>query len=194
MNTVLRKLLSEVVRGGICQRGVAALEFAMVLPLMMIMFFGLVEGADALTAERRVTRAVNSLADLAAQSNGQITAAQAASLFVGVEEMLEPTNLGTVDFRLISVELQNSAPVVHWSINNNGGEPYTEGAAYNTLDDSSILTSDASLIVVELTYEHKTTFVNRIFADTITFNRRATRWPRLGAKVNYCDASNVCTS
>ncbi len=177
-----------------CQRGVASIEFALILPLMVLLFFGLVEGSDALSASRRVATAVNSLADLAAQAEDQLTADDVSNLFTGVEKMLEPTSSVPVEFKLISVILDDDEPVIHWSIDNAGNEPYAEGDEYTGLEDATLLNEDASLIVVEIVYEHETSLANRVFDETITFSRRATRWPRIGSRVNYCTAPGDCTS
>lgn len=67
--------------------GIAALEFAFIAPVMIILFFGVVEGSNALSISRRVALAANTLADLTSQE-AQITAAQAADLFTGVEQII----------------------------------------------------------------------------------------------------------
>jgi Flp pilus assembly pilin Flp len=47
--------------------GVAAVEFAMVVPIMAIMFIGAVELSQAITVDRRVTQVASSTADLVAR-------------------------------------------------------------------------------------------------------------------------------
>ena len=169
-----------------CEAGIAATELAMVLPVMLVMFFGLVEGSDALTASRRATVAANSLADLAAQAE-ELDETDVANLFTGVERMLTPSGDDVV-FRLISVILDpNDNPVVDWSIDSTGAQPYAEGDPYTRLADTSILEAGASLIVSELHYTHETTFVNKVFDDTIVFDRVSSRWPRIATTtVRFC--------
>ncbi len=48
--------------------GVAAVEFALLLPLMLTLYFGSVEFGDALTIDRKVTHVTSSLADLVTQA------------------------------------------------------------------------------------------------------------------------------
>lgn len=55
------------------KRGVAALEFAMILPIMFFMFVGAVELSQAITVDRRVTQVANSTADLVARKEKSIT-------------------------------------------------------------------------------------------------------------------------
>ena len=44
-------------------RGVAAIEFAMIVPIMSAMFIGAVEVSQAITVDRRVTQVASSTAD-----------------------------------------------------------------------------------------------------------------------------------
>src|SRR5436189_136417 len=47
--------------------GVAAIEFAMIVPIMAVMFIGAVELSQAITVDRRVTQIASSTADLVAR-------------------------------------------------------------------------------------------------------------------------------
>ncbi len=48
--------------------GIAAVEFALILPVMLTLYFGAVEFGDVLTIDRKVTHVTSSLADLVTQS------------------------------------------------------------------------------------------------------------------------------
>ena len=56
------------------KQGVAALEFAFIAPILLIVFLGSVEFSQALTLDRRVTTIASSTADLVAQSDSISTA------------------------------------------------------------------------------------------------------------------------
>lgn len=55
------------------KQGVAAIEFAFIVPIMFLMFVGAVELSQAITVDRRVTQAASSVADLAARKETSIT-------------------------------------------------------------------------------------------------------------------------
>ena len=61
----MRGLRDICARWRACCAGVAAMEFALVGPLLILIFFGVVESSDALARSRQVTLAVNTLTDLA---------------------------------------------------------------------------------------------------------------------------------
>jgi Flp pilus assembly protein TadG len=62
----LRNLIGRFVRD---RRANAAIEFAFIAPLMLTMFFGLVEFSSAIASSRKVTLAARNLSDLVSQSS-----------------------------------------------------------------------------------------------------------------------------
>ncbi len=179
-------------------RAMAATEFALLLPLLLVLFFGVVEGSDALTKSRRVTLAANTLADLAAQETELLESA-ADSLFVGVEEIIDVDG-ATMDIRLVSVIFDDTDgdgtpdnPVVHWSYDNGGGEPYAAGAVYNNLPNPALLDVDTSVVVAEINYPY-TSSLTHYFISSVTFDRIATRWPRRSLRVQLCSTPGNCTN
>lgn len=63
-----RAALRRLVRGfGRNRRGVAALEFAMILPVMLAIYFGIVETGQAIMINRKVTQLTRALVDLSSQ-------------------------------------------------------------------------------------------------------------------------------
>ncbi len=179
------------------RRGMAATEFALLLPLLIVLFFGVVEGSDALSKSRRVTLAANTLADLAAQETTLLESA-ADSLFVGVEEIINVDG-AAMNIRLVSVILEDTdgdgtpdAPTVHWSYDNTGGAPYVPGDVYSKLPNPALLDADTSIVVGEIFYPYQSPFSGYIFSN-IKFDRIATRWPRRSLRVQLCSAPGICT-
>ena len=176
-----------------CRSGLAAIEFAMLLPVMLILFFGVVESSDALSQNRRVNLAVNTLADLAAQETELLTS-DVDGLFSGVTQIIGANN-NELTVNLISVipDPDTGNPMVHWSRDNSGGEPYTPGAAFTTLPAATLLDPGASIIVAEVTYPFSATITHFVMSEVITFNEIATRWPRRTLRVQLCVAAGNCT-
>lgn len=180
------------------RRGMAATEFALLLPVMLILFFGVVEGSDALTKARRVTLAANTLADLAAQET-DLLESSADSLFVGVEEIIDVDG-AIMDIRLVSVVFDDTdgdgtpdSPVVHWSYDNAGSAPYAAGDVYTSLPNPALVDVDASIVVAEIDYPYTSPFTH-YFISGVTFDRIATRWPRRSLRVQLCSSPGNCTS
>ena len=84
------------------RRGIAAVEFALILPLMIIMYFGALEITDALTANRRVTLATQTVADLVAQS-AVITDDDMTDIFAATAAVMAPFDASNLKMRVTSV-------------------------------------------------------------------------------------------
>lgn len=173
--------------------GLAAIEFALLAPIMVFMFFATVEGSDALATSRRVTQSVNTIADLVAQET-EIQTAALGDLFVGMEDIID-TGAITVDFRVVSliVDPDTNDVVVHWSRDNSGGTPYAAGTVYSGPADVSLLDPTASIIVGEVQYDYTPSLTNKLL-PSVAFNKHATRWPRRTFRVQLCTTPTSCTS
>ena len=141
-STAARALLS---RFAACRDGLAAMEFAFIAPIMIFLFFAVVEGSNAFAVSRRVSLAVNTLADLTSQE-AQITAAQTGDLFDGVEQIIGQGDIGA-DIRLVSLiyDPDTDEVKVHWSRDNAGATPYSAGAVYDGPADASLLDASSSI-------------------------------------------------
>jgi TadE-like protein len=180
-----------------CESGMAATEFALVLPMLVVLFFGMLEASEALTVNRRVAKAVNTLSDLTAQLD-TISPTQFDNLVTGVLEIMNPSSLTGVQVSVVSVILDTdgSSPIVHWSRDRNGNTPYAAGAAYLKLDDVSVLDVGGSVIVAEIYYPHTLSISSYILGSPVIFDEKSVRWPR-GAgisRVQFCTAPGSCTS
>lgn len=178
-----------------CRKGTAATEFALLLPVLILLFFGLVEASDAMTVNRKVTISGNTMADLTAQST-LLTRTDLNNLLTGVITILEPNDTTNLQINIVSVILESGNPIVHWSHDNQGNEPYVAGAGFAGLDDNAVLNAASSLIVVEVTYPYTSDLSHFVIKAPLTFDLKAVRWPRVGSRVQLCTdpAYTNCTS
>ena len=72
------------------KRGVAAIEFALILPIMFVMFVGAVELSQAITVDRRVTQAASSVADLVARKEKSISTTEISDIMKIGGYIMEP--------------------------------------------------------------------------------------------------------
>jgi Flp pilus assembly protein TadG len=71
-------------------RGVAAVEFALILPLLVLLYFGTVEASALYTVDRRVATVSSTMADLVSRENGCITNATLQSYFNAATGIMRP--------------------------------------------------------------------------------------------------------
>lgn len=176
-----------------CRSGLAAVEFAFIAPIMILLFFGVIEGSAAYSTNRKVLLASNTLADLISQETS-ITKSSLDDLFVGMEDVIDARDID-VTFRVISVALDPSTNEVkvRWSLDSDGGAPYPAGSVYAGDIDAAQLNDAASLIVAETSYDYASPISQKVIG-AIAMNSTATRWPRLSSAVQYCVTAGVCTS
>jgi Flp pilus assembly protein TadG len=70
-------------------RGVAATEFVMIVPLMLVMFFGVVEFSSGVAVDRKVTLVARTLSDLTSQSVS-VTDTDLKNFFAASSAILTP--------------------------------------------------------------------------------------------------------
>lgn len=132
-------------------RGVSAIEFALVLPVMIVMYIGAVEISHALTVDRRVTAVASAVADLAAQTD-KVTPAEVQDIFTAASSIMTPYSATPISIVVTSVIAdENNDTTVDWSCAHNGS-PYADGAGF-TLPDG-LTQPFSSVIVAEVSYNY----------------------------------------
>jgi len=100
-------------------RGVAAVEFALVAPVLIMAYLGMAELTLGLMASQRTSHLAATLGDLASQSDN-LTAANLSDLWYIGGSMLEPFTTTGLKMRLTEVEMNTSnKAVVIWSQDSN---------------------------------------------------------------------------
>lgn len=97
------------------KKGLAALEFAILAPMMIFVLFGSIDLLDMLDTNRRVENAAASLADVVARDT-EITDDEVDGFWAALDTLMFPNEGVDVDMRITSVSVQSSTTaVVVWS-------------------------------------------------------------------------------
>lgn len=177
----------------LCRSGLAAVEFAFIAPIMILLFFGVIEGSAAYSTNRKVLMSANTLADLVAQETS-ITKDSLDDLFVGMEDVVDQRDID-ITFRVVSVYLDaaTNEVKVHWSRDSESAVPYAADTVYPGDIDASLLDDASSLIIAETEYDYASPISQKIIG-AMTMKKTATRWPRLTPKVQFCITAGSCTT
>lgn len=127
------QILDKVRRFARDGRGVAALEFALIVPLLLCLYFVTMEVAQAIEANKKVGRAASMAADLVAQMP-EIPQSELEGIMRIGEATMQPYNRSTLDITITAIEVTNDAtPKVQvvWEGKLVDGE-YEEGVAKGT--------------------------------------------------------------
>lgn len=95
-------------------RGVSAVEFALILPLMLIIYAGCGELTMALVIDRKVSRAASTISDLVAQQSS-VSATMMSNIFDATTSILEPYDSSIAKVVVAVVDITSSGQKVSWS-------------------------------------------------------------------------------
>lgn len=166
-------------------RGVAAVEFAMIVPIMFFLLVGAVEFSQALTVDRRVTQSASSTADLVARAPSQgLTTTQVDNEMKIVEQLIEPYDLTALTVKIVSVKASADPGnpgavnyVVDWSRDNRGGTPYARNSTYTSIPNG-LLVAGESVIVAEAAYNYTPLIFNYFIESAFSLEEKFYLKPR----------------
>lgn len=134
------------------EKGVSAVEFALIAPVMILIYFGCIELSLLMRADRRVTSTASSLGDLTARL---VTATDAdmQELYSAAAVIMQPYPAETARMRITSV-VDNGDGItrVGWSDGFNMA-PYTVNALITV--PAGLVTTPGSVIVAEVEFEYE---------------------------------------
>jgi len=162
--------------------GLAAVEFAFIAPLMILLYLGVVELSDAMIANRKLTTATSTMADLVAQGL-TIDDDEMSDILLSAQAIMAPYAAADMQIRVTSVNVNlDGTTVVGWSDAVNMS-PLSTGGAYTLPGD--IGQPGGSIIVSEATFTHEAMTVagNMVFGPTITFSDNFYLEPRRTLRV-----------
>lgn len=139
--------------------GVAAIEFAIIAPIMILLFFATIEVSTALAVNRKLARVSSTLGDLITQSQS-LTQADVDNIMNAASYVMIPYdhNLGIV---ITQVSIKNGAATVDWSKAHGTGVALAVNTAYTVpakiMDDDTFLVS-AKVTAVHTPLYAKTTY------------------------------------
>jgi Flp pilus assembly protein TadG len=135
------------------QSGIAATEFAVIVPIMLVMFFGTVEFSSGLAVDRKVTLVARTLSDLTSQSPAAVDDSYLKNVFTASIAILAPYSATPTQATLSEIYVDsNKIAKIQWS----KAATIASGATQATLTTSSHNAGDTiaipSGLLVEKTY------------------------------------------
>ena len=170
------------------QRGVSAVEFALIAPLMMLMLFGASEVSQAVSVDRKVTLAASTLGDLAAQTD-RVSCTGLAAIANVARSVFAPYTATNASMVVASVGLQAGTPKVEWSQEIDGtgacanvNNSHTLKVGNTVVVDPTLFATDGGVVVGEVTLQY-TSLGTSFSSNTTTMRERFYFRPRKSAKL-----------
>jgi Flp pilus assembly protein TadG len=170
------------------QSGVSAVEFAILLPLMLTMYLGGVEVSQAVSANRKTTLVAHTIGDLTAQASN-LTSADVTNVLNAGAAVAYPFSASNLKVTVTSVCINSSATVatVAWSRTQNGT---AHSGVVTSSIPTALMVANTSLIWSEASYAYRPT-VGWTITGTLNLSDRFFLRPRLSSSVTL-DSGAAC--
>ena len=172
------------------QRGVSAIEFAMLLPLMLALYLGVVEISQGIAAQRKVTMTARTMADLVSQASNVANTYMNNSLSAATAVMAPfPDSKLKVTVTSIWIDANGKA-TVSWSDTKNG-TARGKGSTVTLLP--ALAVPNTSLIWSEVEYAYTPT-IGYVISGTLTLKDNLYMRPRTSNCVTRQSVVSTCPS
>ncbi len=173
---ILRKLFYA-------NHGLAAMEFAVALPLLITLAFGTTEVTRYVLISQKLERVSITLSDLVTQSSS-ITTAQLNQIIPAAGQILLPYSFANDGYAIISSvkKTGTSNPVITWQYNSTGTAQTSRigvNGGVATLPTGFTMVAGDAVIITEVFYNYKPILSGTIYSNS-TMYRYSIFKPRLG--------------
>jgi len=139
-------------------RGIAAVEFALLAPILISAFVGTFEISEAIIVNRKISSTASVLADLVSQEV-DMSASRIADIFDATETVMSPYSADGLKIIVAAVGLDpdDGKKKVMWSRANTGGG-WTEGSAPPVTIPADIDLTNQWIIVAQADFTYQAVF------------------------------------
>ncbi|HEX5379602.1 MAG TPA: TadE/TadG family type IV pilus assembly protein [Phenylobacterium sp.] len=161
------------------RRGAAAVEFALIAPIMLLLYYGLAELTQGLMADRRAAHVAATIGDLAAQDT-QLNQTEIDDVFMVGQAIISPFPSAPLSMRITSVKADASGnPKVVWS-KASGTMTALTGDVSGV--PAGLIAANESVIMAEASY-HYTSSIKKVIPNGLNFSQKYYLKPRKGSEV-----------
>jgi Flp pilus assembly protein TadG len=134
------------------REGASAVEFAILAPLLITLYFGCVEITDGIATDRKVTLTAGALANLTSQSQ-TISVDGMTNILNASAAIIKPYSVGNLTATITCIKIDGAGIAkVKWSATLNGTARADNSTV--TLPDAALQVPNSSLVWSEVTYNY----------------------------------------
>lgn len=164
-------------------QAVAAVEFALVVPIMLLLYVGSVEASSLISVDRRVQTIAGAMGDLVSRSNVKVAACDIKDYFQASAAIMAPYSRTPLQQVVSSVFVKaDGSTEVKWSQPSGGatalvvGKPYPLPAAMTSISlNSYVIVSTASYAYIPMT--------GIVYNQAVHLRRENFYLPRFGGSI-----------
>lgn len=190
LTSMLRRLclgrsIAHLARRGRDEAGMAAVEFSLILPILVLLWIGGVEVTQALSVDRRLNNLASSIGDLVARSK-VVTYGDVDSIFDIAPGALFPFSETGLQMRVTAVNMNGAGTATAAWSRAQGITAHADNAPMNSYVPATLRVPNTQVIMAEVFHSY-TPAVGYVITGSISLNDRMYFVPRLVAKVQLCD-------
>lgn len=161
----------------------AALEFALIAPMMVTTLFGSIELTELLACNRRAENTAAAVADVVSRDT-EITDQELDDLWSAASALMYPNSATPLKIRVSSVQIIGASDArVLWSEGHNGYAPRAEGSSMSAPElPAGLMIPGTSVVVTETSYRY-TPPIGVFLNIALDLDQREYRRPRVADPV-----------
>ena len=183
------RTIGKLARFGRDRRGVSAVEFALVAPVMVALYLGCVELSDGIAVDRKVSLTAAALANLVSEVTGpgsppSLSTGDMTNVFNAASAIIQPYSAGNMKMTVSCLSVDaNKNVTTKWTATSNGGVGGTASVP------ADLTVANTQLILAQVSYAYKP-IVGYTISGTLTLSDKMYMMPRMTAPTYN---SNSCT-
>lgn len=174
-HSIIRRLtVARFVRD---KRGVSAVEFALLAPLMVGLYLGGVEISEGISIDRKVTLAAGAIANLSAQT-ATLSSSDMSNVLDATTTIMAPYSTSTMKITVSCINIDgNKNAKVKWSATRNG-TALTAGSSITL--PSALAVANTQLLYSQVSYTYKPT-IGYVITGNLDLSDKMYMSPRVSA-------------
>jgi Flp pilus assembly protein TadG len=185
--TFVRSFRASVGRLPSQESGIAAVEFALVLPILLVLWIGGVEVTSALSVDRRLNNFASTMGDLVSRTE-QIPYSRVEDIFDLADAAIFPYEATGITMRITAVTIEtNGNAKVAWS-RARGMTAHAKDTQVNDSVPASLRPAsdtESQIIMAEVLYTYQPA-IGYVITSDIELEDRMYFVPRVSSKVKIC--------
>lgn len=164
-------------------RGVAAVEFAFSLPIMLLILALVVVLGQALVIAQKVTMTARTIVDIVSR-NSQLATTDMTAILNASAYTMAPYDSSSLSMVIAEIQTNGSgAGTVTWSSSAYNGVALTKGSSFTL--PAAMATANSTYIYGSVSYSYMPLGVSMLLPHAIQLSDSAYFSPRMSATVNY---------